>query len=159
MRDPDRRNARLLGSDGYFLTSPPGGTFKAVSAGHRNACAIRTDGSLVCWGLDEYTILSPPGGNDFVEVISEFDQRACARRTNGSLTCWGNPDFEPAYTPPGNDFAEVGMSRERGCARKTDGSLVCWLFYSTAWQATPTGSFTALDGGALRERYGDERSG
>ena len=38
------------GDDNYLQSSPPAGTFAALDAGRRHACAIRTGGGVACWG-------------------------------------------------------------------------------------------------------------
>ena len=42
------------------LIGPPPGQYSRVAAGHRHGCAIRTDGTVGCWGsnADEVTHIS-----------------------------------------------------------------------------------------------------
>ena len=40
-----------------------GGEFASVSAGRSYACGVRTDGSVACWGNDEYGETTPPEGS------------------------------------------------------------------------------------------------
>ena len=40
----------------------PTGTFTAVSAGFSSACALRTDGTLACWGTNFEGESTPPAG-------------------------------------------------------------------------------------------------
>jgi alpha-tubulin suppressor-like RCC1 family protein len=62
----------------YYASGPPpgGGTYLQVSAGASHSCGIRNDGSVLCWGSDQYGQVdgrpvtipplyasgSPPGG-------------------------------------------------------------------------------------------------
>ena len=53
----------------------PQGTFVAVGVGNQSACAIRSDGSLACWG-SSLTVASPPDGV-FTKVVLGYEY-ACA---------------------------------------------------------------------------------
>ena len=50
---PTGRSPAGACDDERTWTIPPAGTFSAVSAGDLHTCAIRTDGTLACWGDDE----------------------------------------------------------------------------------------------------------
>jgi hypothetical protein len=60
-----------------------------VSAGSAHACAVRTDGTLACWGSDAFgrEAITPPPGT-FTAVTSDWFAN-CAIRTDGALVCWG----------------------------------------------------------------------
>jgi alpha-tubulin suppressor-like RCC1 family protein len=76
----------------------------AVSVGFLRACAILTDKSLACWGLERYGGLgNGVTGNDLftctpytltslgsVSAVSGSGYTSCALRTNGSIACWGS---------------------------------------------------------------------
>jgi len=45
--------------------------YRAVTAGYNYTCALRADGRLVCWGLDDYGQVSGPGGSaDIYTAVS-----------------------------------------------------------------------------------------
>jgi hypothetical protein len=80
---------------------PPAGTFKDVSVGSYDACAVGTDGSLVYWSVVGFLqeeipgrVDHPPPGNDFVQV-SSGQGYACAVTSEGKLWCWGNYARQP----------------------------------------------------------------
>jgi len=73
-----------------------------VSAGLENTCAVRTDGTLWCWGERralgrDSSILLPPSYYSPLQVGQDTDwvsvsvgyAHACAKRTDNSLWCWG----------------------------------------------------------------------
>lgn len=39
----------------------PSGTFRSMDSGNYSACAVRSDGHIICWGLEEDGGLRPPG--------------------------------------------------------------------------------------------------
>jgi alpha-tubulin suppressor-like RCC1 family protein len=59
-----------------------------LTAGNSHSCAIRSDGTLACWGDDAYgeTSLIPPGA--FAQV-SAGETHSCALNIAGGIQCWG----------------------------------------------------------------------
>lgn len=85
---------------------------RAVSRGLRNTCALRTDGTVWCWGDNEYGQSGAPAGEsgecpdgsgrhcvrrprrvegiDHVDSIVSGSTRSCAIRSDRSVWCWGD---------------------------------------------------------------------
>ena len=88
----------------------PGETFLDVGIGRDNACAVRSDRTLWCWGANYGGVLGVPGAPSTdtpiqVGTDTDWDRVAsakpdeqwgisswvmCGVRTDGSLWCWGN---------------------------------------------------------------------
>ena len=66
----------------------PGGSFTQVSVGVWHSCGLRTDGSIECWGDNEFGRLDVPGGS-FTQVSAGV-WHSCGLRSDGSVVCWGN---------------------------------------------------------------------
>jgi alpha-tubulin suppressor-like RCC1 family protein len=78
--------------------------FMDLSVGQTNACAIRSDGSVWCWGSSNYGALGSSSANTNVAVpATAFNTNdalsltsgiafACVLRKNGQVWCWGNND-------------------------------------------------------------------
>lgn len=92
------------------------GAFREVDCGQGHTCAIRSDGSLWCWGRNSQSQLGVGGAIQFREpqrVGSDTDwqnleagmQYTCALRSNRSLWCWGENSGE------GNIGVDVGTAR------------------------------------------------
>ena len=77
--------------DSPFISS---GNYVQVSRGSDHACALRTDGSIDCWGADDVGQASPPSAGRFTE-ISSHDKGTCALRDDGHVLCWGSLSVNP----------------------------------------------------------------
>ncbi len=81
--------AALAGSAPLTAASGAPGSGQ-VSAGAGYACAIRWNGTVACWGADDYGLSRPPSGT-FTQV-SAGRLHACGIRTGGHVACWGVND-------------------------------------------------------------------
>ena len=132
----------------FSPTQVPGSSWSSVATGDRShTCAIRSDGSLWCWGFNAAGQLgdgtttnrsspTPVPGTMWVQVSPAVDH-TCATRSDGSLWCWGSNAMgklgdgttERRSTPtqvPGNSWSSVATGRRRSCATRSDESLWCW---------------------------------
>ena len=152
---------------------PPPGGWKAVAAGADHTCAIHDDGSLWCWGRDDYGQLGL--GDGVVEqdaprrvgdakwsALATGDFSTCGIQPDGSLWCWGANTFgnltgaAAKQTLPmliaGGTYAAVSAGEYDTCAIKGDGTLWCWGddYYGelgdgdTATKVMPTPVMTTL---------------
>ncbi|NCU42106.1 MAG: hypothetical protein EOM19_05325, partial [Candidatus Moranbacteria bacterium] len=137
------------------------GSVAQVASGDSHTCALKTDGTVWCWGrnnygqlgdnttTDRYTPVQVLGveGNGFLEGVSQIsagDTYTCALKTDGTVWCWGrnnNGQFgdnttTDKYTPvqvlgvEGIGFLEgvsqISAGESHTCATKTDGTVYCW---------------------------------
>jgi alpha-tubulin suppressor-like RCC1 family protein len=106
--------------------------FTQLSGGYEHTCALRSDGSLTCWGRDLHGEVSGPNAAssaDFTEVAAG-GHHTCALRTDGSLACWGSEEFTDEVSGPnayvGTGFTHVMAAFEQTCGLHENGSLRCW---------------------------------
>ena len=136
------------------VTAPVPGGWASVTAGNAHTCATRADGTLWCWGNNQFGELGT-GGIDNGQFLPEqvtapapggwADVTAgeiytCATRTDESLWCWGwnlygqlglgshtNQDLPRQVTaPPPGGWASTTAGMGHTCATRTDGTLWCW---------------------------------
>ena len=163
---------------GMALTGswPPPPVSAPISNGDYHTCALREDGSAVCWGSDDEGQASPPAGETFA-ALSSGDYHTCALREDGSAVCWGSDDEGQASPPTGETFAAISSGGSHTCALRADRTAVCWGYDEDDWgwddegQASPPEgeTFAALSSGylhtcALREDgtavcWGSDRDG
>ncbi len=119
-------------------TEVPGLT-DAVQLGstHKHTCAVRADGTVVCWGDDSRgelgdgqrrAIVGPVQvvGLDGVTQLG-IGPFTCARRVDGTAWCWGlDRSLRAAPLPGVAGVAEVAMGYLVGCVRGDAGAVRCW---------------------------------
>jgi Regulator of chromosome condensation (RCC1) repeat len=117
-----------------------------------NACAIKNDGTLTCWGKETYT---PPTGQFL--YISGYSGYTCGVKNDGSLACWG-VNKTGQNTLPSGTFSQVATGDSHVCAMKTDGTLVCWGDNQYGQTDHPEGIFSQISAG-LRHTCGIKSDG
>jgi len=103
--------------------------------GYENTCAIKSDGTLVCRGSDQYIARTPSGHFTQVSVTHNY---ACAIKSDGTLVCWNHGGI--IQNTPSGRFSQVSTYRwNQNCAVKTNHTIFCWSNdgYSTLLLGSP----------------------
>ncbi len=64
---------------------------ETISAGEDHTCGIKSDGTLACWGRNDYGQSTPPGGT--FRQVSAGEYHTCGVKSDGTLACWGSNDW------------------------------------------------------------------
>lgn len=79
------------------------GAIQKITAGYHHTVVLRTDGSIRCFGRNDYGQCDGPIDANFSSVTSKWEHSA-AMRADGSIVCWGYNAFGqctvPADLPP-----------------------------------------------------------
>ncbi len=164
VRDTSRRRWRVwlaaaltaVAVGGGVYTALPGSaavsTWRSVAAGGGHTCAVKTDRTLWCWGLNTYGQLgignttskkSPTkvGTDTTWDTVAAGQNHTCALRTNGVRLCWGygaggmlGLNNDNSRTTPGrvrDEFAWKAGSLTAGglhtCGiRASNNAAYCW---------------------------------
>ncbi len=104
---PDCTVAPEDSNEGQDVPLP--GTYRHVSAGMLHTCAVRTDGTVACWGAgttaDDCVVgwecgqSMPPPDADFVQVAAG-QSNTCALKESGKVVCWGSNTGGRSTPPP-----------------------------------------------------------
>ena len=134
------------------VTTVAGGTnWKQASAGYFHSAAVKTDGSLWCWGIGDSgevgdntssrrssPVTTAGGGTNWKQVSCGYRHTA-AIKTDGTLWTWGRDNYgqlgdnssvsrsSPVTTAGGGtNWKQVSCGHRHTTAIKTDGTLWCW---------------------------------
>lgn len=95
-----------------------------VNAAHDHSCALRKDGSAVCWSYGPYGQLSVPANERFTQISTGFAS-SCGLRLNRTIGCWGTDGSGQTNVPPG-EFVQVSVGTYAVCGLRTDQTVTCW---------------------------------
>jgi len=114
----------------WSVSPPEGSTFLDVAVGHRVACGVQTDASLLCWGEDgewgQGVVTGAPAG-EFTALCAASGS-ACAVSRDGEVLCWGTmATWGPAITmsPPGLRVVSFSCGSGAACGLTALGELHC----------------------------------
>lgn len=140
--------------DGCRVTPVPiaeGTTWARVSVGSRHSCGVQTNGTLWCWGDNDYgqigdgalgslyfrTIPTEVGGDYWLDVFAGSNH-TCALRSDAVVACWGDgaalgvsglqfssTPLEVVIDAPIRALARGGDARHT-CAIDVDDRVWCW---------------------------------
>jgi alpha-tubulin suppressor-like RCC1 family protein len=139
----------------HQVTIPASTGWASVTAGWSYTCATRSDGTLWCWGANDYGQLGVgiPGGSYLLPQqvttpaatgwasVTGGGDHTCATRSGGTVWCWGSNSVGQLGDagPPGDEvqpqqvtvpastgWASVTAGEAHTCATRTDGTLWCW---------------------------------
>jgi hypothetical protein len=105
----------------------PGSSQGEVGNGHAFA-ALRSDGTVVCWGDTRYGGGSPSGLNRVTQIFSSRYGFA-ALKSDGTVVSWGGSDSNgTALVPPAelSGVTQIFSTYSAFAALKSDGTVVCW---------------------------------
>ena len=133
----------------FIVYTLPSSAVTDISMGWYHSCALKNDGRVYCWGLNDEGQLgngSTTDSNipiqvsslDKIQVISANWVHSCALKNDGSAYCWGpNTGGElgngsntssniPVKVSNLSEIQAISTGMNHSCALKNDGSVYCW---------------------------------
>src|SRR5688572_2457165 len=77
----------------------PGPALGSITAGPQHSCAVRSNGTLACWGDNFFGQSTPPAGT-FTQVAAG-GHHTCGLKTDGTLACRGYNSYGQSTPPAG----------------------------------------------------------
>ncbi len=118
---------------------------EVISAEGYHTCGVKRDGSVECWGNDDYDQATPPAGK-FVSVSAGAWYTCGVRREDGAVECWGS-NFKDLASPPEGEFALVSARNNYICGVRRQGTVACWGVNDDVQASPPEGKFASVSAG------------
>ena len=137
-------------------------TALSISSGGFHNAVIQPDGSVVCWGYNEYGRCNSPALLErSVRQIAAGGRYTVAVRDNGDVVCWGRNDSGEWGVPEGlgatvNPIIQVSVGVNHTAALLKDGQIVCWGDNSSGQCVIPLS--TSDSGSAIRVAAGESHT-
>jgi hypothetical protein len=96
----------------------PNAGFVAVSAGYGHSLALKSNGSVVGWGANEYGQCDAPPGH-FI-AIAAGDGQSVGLKSDGTLAFWGSGWFGQPLPDPNENFIALATGHDVHLAIKRD---------------------------------------
>jgi hypothetical protein len=116
------------GSDAHYVTEVIKNPLDFQS-GNYDSCAIRSNGTIACWGDVDSVTTGIPSGSNYVKVAAPAwnNSHACAVTAGGGVTCWGNNANGETNVPGGiTNASKVVVGEDHTCILRTTGAVTCW---------------------------------
>ncbi len=118
--------------DDFNLAQIPEGlnSVTAITTSSSNIMALKRNGTVVVWGLDDDGQCQvPDSAQDIVAITLTQNTNDCclALKNDGTLVAWGNDSYGQCQVPDGLDnVTAIAAGNDHFLALKEDGTVVAW---------------------------------
>jgi alpha-tubulin suppressor-like RCC1 family protein len=115
------------------------GAISAIDTGAANV-ALKSDGTVVAWGINSVGQLTVPPGLSGVAALSAGDRHTLALKSDGTVVGWGDNTYGQATAPAGlNKVVSVAAGYDYSMALRSNGTVVAWGNTYSSTTAVPAG--------------------
>jgi len=136
--------AEKVGGEGLLsMPSDPALPIKAtqITAGAYHSLALKSDGTVVAWGRNDFGQANVPEGLSDVIAIAAGYYHSLALKSDGTVVAWGYNGHGQTNVPEGlSDVKAIAAGGYHSIALKSDGTVVAWgSYYYVGKKELPTG--------------------
>lgn len=100
---------------------------QAVAAGNNHSLALKSDGTVRGWGINDYGQSNIPAGLGKVVAIAAGGNHSLALKSDGTVVTWGRNEAGEANIPAGlSRVTAIAAGYSHNLALKSDGTVVGW---------------------------------
>jgi alpha-tubulin suppressor-like RCC1 family protein len=105
----------------------------AVAAGYQDSLALKSDGTVYAWGLNQYGETNVPSSlaSGGVTAIACGDYHDLALKSDGTIVGWGQNTYLQTSNAAATNVVAVAASGNNSMILRADGTVVNWGGYST----------------------------
>lgn len=123
----------------------PTGSFVAISQLFVRSCGLRSDGSAVCFDIDQPDVVEAAPVP--LRAVSAGMNGPCGlRASDGHPLCW-KPNSPSS--PPAEELSALSVGGTFACGLRLDGTLTCWGKGNAGELAAPSGTFVDTKANAV----------
>jgi alpha-tubulin suppressor-like RCC1 family protein len=101
--------------------------WKQVAAGLHHTVALKSDGTVVAWGYNDYGQTNVPQGLTGVVQVAASGVHTVALKNDGTVVAWGWNNFGQTDVPQNlTGVVQVAAGELHTVALKSDGTVVAW---------------------------------
>lgn len=139
-------NLVLWGTNDLVRAIPPDLTNAVSVSGSEHVLALRDDGTVTAWGLDDRGQADVPPGLSNVVAVAAGGRHSLALRNDGRLVAWGQDTYGETDLPANlTNVVAIAAGTSHSVALRADGTLAGWG-YNTYGQATPPAGLSNIAG-------------
>jgi pimeloyl-ACP methyl ester carboxylesterase len=112
----------------------------AVAAGGDHSLALKSDGTVVSWGDNEYGQSTVPTGLSGVVAVAAGGDHSLALKSDGTVVSWGDNEYGQSTVPTGlSGVVAVAAGGDHSLALKSDGTVAAWGSNGLGESTVPAG--------------------
>ena len=150
-QSPPVKSGKIIGWGTQFVGVDLSSGFISIAGGKHHSLGLKTNGSIVAWGRNDYGQCNVPLPNTGFVAVVGGGFHSLGLKQDGSIVAWGYNGEGQCNVPSSNtDFVSVAAGYYHSLGLKQDGSIVAWgnNFMGQCNIPSPNSGFVAVSAGS-----------